>query len=97
MRPKQSSLSWRRRLTGWKRSTHFSVVGSRPSLSSIGEYGRNPRSRILWPQLGQPLLLSGLHVRAWLLHSAQSSDVGRPGGSEGQAIERAEKLTANLF
>ena len=93
MRPRQSSLSWRRRLIGWKRGTHFSVVGSRPSLSSIGEYGRDPRSRILWQQRGRPLLRSGLHVRAWLLHSAQSSDVGHPGGAK--AIERAEKLRAN--
>jgi hypothetical protein len=70
-------------------------VGSRPSLSSIGEYGRDPRSRILWPQLGPPPRLSGLHVRAWLLHSAQSSDVGRPGRAK--AIERAEKLRANVL
>src|SRR6516162_10426459 len=93
MRPRQSSLSWRRRLISWKRSTHFSVVGSRPSLSNIGEYRRDPHSRILWPQPGRPLLPSGLHVRAWLLHSAQSSDVGCPG--EAKAIERAEKLRAN--
>ena len=45
----------------------------------LGVQKRSARSRIQRPQLGQRPPLSGLHVRAWLLHSAQSSDEGRPG------------------
>jgi hypothetical protein len=52
------------RSIGWKRGTHFSVVGSRPSLSGTREHGRDRHSRIRWPQVRRPLLLSGLHVRA---------------------------------
>jgi hypothetical protein len=51
------------------------------------------RSRILWPQLGRPPFLTGLRLRARLLHAAQLSDVRHP--VEAKAIERAEKLRAN--
>ena len=41
--------------------------GSRPSRSITREHGRDRHSRIRWPLVRRSLLLSGLHVRAWLL------------------------------